>query len=119
MTNLSLEECALFHKALAEPIRLRILALLNQRDSLCVCDLVAILGISQSTVSRHLAYLKNQNIVHSWREGHWIHYALREHLLAQSLSTTLEIMNSLVEIQADQQALEAYEKKPRTCNSCQ
>lgn len=119
MTNLSLEEYAFFHKALAEPIRLRILALLNQRDSLCVCDLVEILSVSQSTISRHLAYLKNQNIVHSWREGHWIHYALREHLLAQSLFSTLKTMDLLAEIQADQQALKAYEKKPRTCSPYQ
>lgn len=120
MTNSDqVETFALFHKALAEPIRLRILALLQRRDSLCVCDLVTVLGLSQSTVSRHLSYLKNQNVVHSWREGNWIHYAMRnEHPLTQSLQVTLQVMETLCEIKQDLLALEKYEQQPRVCSSC-
>lgn len=117
MTNLNqVETFAGFHKALAEPIRLRILALLNQRDSLCVCDLVTVLGLSQSTVSRHLSYLKNQNVVRSWREANWIHYALQTaHPLMPSLQLTLEALQTDSAIQADQSSLQHYEQTPRVC----
>ncbi|HEX9779019.1 MAG TPA: metalloregulator ArsR/SmtB family transcription factor, partial [Geopsychrobacteraceae bacterium] len=49
-------------KALSDETRLRILALL-QAGELCVCDLMAILDLPQSTVSRHLAYLRNAGLV--------------------------------------------------------
>jgi ArsR family transcriptional regulator len=45
-------------KALSDPIRLRIVLLLQAEGELCVCDLMAVLRLPQSTVSRHLAYLK-------------------------------------------------------------
>ena len=62
-------------KALADENRLRILHLL-QRKELCVCEIVRILGISQSRASRHLAYLKNAGLVEDRREGVWIYYTL-------------------------------------------
>lgn len=58
---------------LAELTRLRILALLEGRD-LCVCDIHHALRVSQSTVSRHLAYLRHVGFVAPRREGLWIHY---------------------------------------------
>lgn len=113
----ALEEHAQFHKALAEPVRLRILALLNIRDSLCVCDLVSVLDLSQSTVSRHLAYLKNQSIVDSWREGTWIHYALnKKHPNTEILQATLDVIAQLKQVKSDHLALEAYESSPRQCS---
>lgn len=63
-------------KALSDPTRIRILYLLQQQPSFCVCELVDRLQISQSTVSRHLSYLKNSGLVNSWRQGVWMHYAL-------------------------------------------
>nr|HXK57067.1 metalloregulator ArsR/SmtB family transcription factor [Gammaproteobacteria bacterium] len=45
-------------KALSDETRLRILCLLLEGE-LCVCDIMAVLQLPQSTVSRHLAYLKN------------------------------------------------------------
>lgn len=111
-----LEQHALFHKALSEPIRLRLLALLSVRESLCVCDLVCVLKIQQSTVSRHLAYLKNQDLVESWREGNWMHYALdNSHLLQEVLRTSLTGLQTCSIIQEDLLALEDYEKTPREC----
>ncbi|WP_174483032.1 ArsR/SmtB family transcription factor [methanotrophic endosymbiont of Bathymodiolus puteoserpentis (Logatchev)] len=63
-------------KALSEPIRLRILALLLKKGELCVCDLVDTLNLSQSVTSRHLAYLRNNKIVTARREGVWMYYQL-------------------------------------------
>ncbi|MHB1380892.1 MAG: ArsR/SmtB family transcription factor [Thermoleophilia bacterium] len=62
-------------KALSDETRLRIIALLLDGE-LCVCELMAILGLPQSTVSRHLAYLKNSGLVDDRRAGKWMHYRL-------------------------------------------
>lgn len=62
-------------KAFADRSRLRILKLL-QRDELCVCQIAAILGLDQSTVSRHLAVLRNAGIVEDPREGRWTYYRI-------------------------------------------
>jgi ArsR family transcriptional regulator len=63
-------------KALSDPIRLRIILLLQAEGELCVCDLMAVLKLPQSTVSRHLAYLKRSCWVDIRREGVWMHYTL-------------------------------------------
>ena len=65
---------ALF-KALADATRLRILALLDGGE-ICVCEIHDALKLPQSTVSRHLAYLRRAGLVETRREGLWIHYRL-------------------------------------------
>jgi len=62
-------------KALSDETRLRILALLINGE-MCVCDLMAILDLPQSTVSRHLAYLRNAGWVEDRRQGVWMYYRL-------------------------------------------
>lgn len=63
-------------KALSEPVRLRILCLLLEKGELCVCDIVEALSVSQSVVSRHLAYLRNSGLVSTRRDGVWVYYQL-------------------------------------------
>jgi ArsR family transcriptional regulator, arsenate/arsenite/antimonite-responsive transcriptional repressor len=63
-----------FH-ALSEPLRLRVLELLQQRE-LCVCDLCDALQVSQSKLSFHLKTLKEAGLVNSRQEGRWIYYSL-------------------------------------------
>lgn len=72
LTNLD----ALF-KGFADPTRLRVLNLLVAGE-LCVCDIVAILGLPQSAVSRHLAYLRRMGLVDATREWKFAHYRLAE-----------------------------------------
>lgn len=62
-------------KALADDTRLRILNLLRQRE-ICVCEIVDVLGLCQSKVSRHLATLKHAGLVSCRRDGPWIYYSL-------------------------------------------
>jgi ArsR family transcriptional regulator, arsenate/arsenite/antimonite-responsive transcriptional repressor len=62
-------------KALSDETRLRILCLLLEGE-LCVCDLMAVLQLPQSTVSRHLAYLKNAGWVNDRRCGVWMYYSI-------------------------------------------
>lgn len=68
------DEYASLFKCLSEPVRLRILFLLLDKGELCVCDIVDTLGLSQSVVSRHLAYLRNNGLLSTRREGVWIYY---------------------------------------------
>jgi len=62
-------------KALAHPVRLRLLALVA-RQELCVCQLTAVVGLAVSTVSSHLAQLRRAKLVSERKEGRWVHYAL-------------------------------------------
>ncbi|MCA9039963.1 MAG: winged helix-turn-helix transcriptional regulator [Planctomycetaceae bacterium] len=62
-------------RALSDLTRLRILNLLRGGE-LCVCDLINVLDLPQSTVSRHLAYLRKVNLVVSRKEGLWHYYQL-------------------------------------------
>ncbi|MFH0941695.1 MAG: metalloregulator ArsR/SmtB family transcription factor [Chloroflexota bacterium] len=61
-------------KALSEPSRLDILALLLHHGEMCVCDVEAVLGISQSRASRHLTLLAQAGFVEGQRAGMWVHY---------------------------------------------
>lgn len=63
-------------KAFADETRLRILHLLTRKSELCVCDIIHILGLPQSKVSRHLAYLRRAGLVQDRKQGLWSHYAL-------------------------------------------
>ncbi|MFP4168249.1 MAG: ArsR/SmtB family transcription factor [Desulfonatronovibrionaceae bacterium] len=66
---------ALIFKALSEEPRLRILSLLTSGE-LCVCEIEAALGLPQSTVSRHLALLRQAELVQGRRKGVWMYYRL-------------------------------------------
>lgn len=66
------------YQALADPTRLRILAMLagGSGAELCVCHIHDSLGVSQPTASRHLAYLRRAGLVEARRAGVWMHYRL-------------------------------------------
>lgn len=89
-------------KALADETRLRLLALLLSAGELCVCDLTATLQLPQSTVSRHLAYLKGAGWVNDRRVGVWIYYSiatdnLMQHEIAEVLRRRLAEIPSVAE----------------------
>lgn len=63
-------------KALADPTRMRILALLGSGE-VCVCHLHTALDVPQPTASRHLAALKKAGLVEARKIGLWVHYRLR------------------------------------------
>jgi ubiquinone/menaquinone biosynthesis C-methylase UbiE len=62
-------------KAMADPTRLRLLAILDTEE-LSVNELVRILGMGQSRISRHLAVLKDAGLLHQRREGTWSYYSI-------------------------------------------
>jgi ArsR family transcriptional regulator len=76
-------------KGLADPTRLRIAMLLLDTE-LCVCDLMAVLQLPQSTVSRHMGRLKTSEVVVDRRYGKWVHYRLAETPSVNELRIFLE-----------------------------
>ncbi len=71
-----MKEAARFFKALSDESRLKMLWLLHNHRELCVCDVMAVLEITQSKASRHLAALRNVGIAADRREGLWAYYSL-------------------------------------------
>ncbi|MDO9067622.1 MAG: metalloregulator ArsR/SmtB family transcription factor [Deltaproteobacteria bacterium] len=107
-------------KALSDPIRLRIILLLQAEGELCVCDLMAVLKLPQSTVSRHLAYLKRSCWVDTRREGVWMHYKLSRVScdMCKELLQSLKLhASTLPEAKSDRTTLAAFLKnKPIACS---
>src|SRR5664280_1261035 len=64
-------------KALADENRVRILMALGPKE-LCVCQVVELLGLAPSTVSKHMAILKQARFVDGRKEGRWMFYRLAE-----------------------------------------
>ena len=62
-------------KAAADRNRLRIINMLQARP-LCVCEITAVLGLSQSTVSGHLRVLRDAGLVLDDKSGLWVEYRL-------------------------------------------
>ena len=62
-------------KALAEENRLRILLALENRE-LCVCQIIELLQLAPSTVSRHMSVLRQARLVDGRKDGRWTYYRL-------------------------------------------
>ena len=75
-----LDRLALIYKLLGEPSRLKI-AMALRGGEMCVCDLAALLGISESAVSHQIRRLKDLALVKSRREGQILYYSLDDHQL--------------------------------------
>jgi ArsR family transcriptional regulator len=71
-----MKDAAEFFKALADESRLNMLWLLMNHRELCVCDVMAALGITQSKASRHLGTLRHAGLVIGRKDGLWSHYSL-------------------------------------------
>ncbi len=62
-------------KALGDPIRMQLVDVLRKHaGKVCVCELVPLFDLSQSTVSHHLKVLRDAGIVGSERKGLWAYY---------------------------------------------
>ena len=77
-------EVALRLKALADPVRVRLVSLLLSQDEVCTCDLAPAVGLTEATVSHHLSVLKKAGLISAGeRRGMNVYYqARRESLVA-------------------------------------
>ena len=78
-------------KALAEPLRLRMLSFITASSTgeACVCDIAGVADVSQPTVSHHLKVLKDAGIVTSERRGTWVYYRVAPEV-REAVSTLLQ-----------------------------
>ena len=81
-------------RALAHPVRLRILDVLAQQEA-CVCHLTALLGQRQPYVSQQLAMLREAGLVTDRREGTLIYYRLADEHLARLIDEGKELVRDL------------------------
>lgn len=66
-----------FLRAIADPNRLKILCVLR-KGSMCVCEIVPAIGVSDKLASHHLKQLKNVGLLVEKREGRFVRYSLDE-----------------------------------------
>lgn len=80
-------------KALADPTRLTMLASLwKAGGEICICDFTAGLGLSQPTISFHMAKLREAGLVDCEKRGIWVYYRLRDKLMP----STRELLGQLI-----------------------
>jgi len=63
--------------ALSDENRVRMLYALR-RGELCVCQLIDLMGLSPSTVSKHLSILRDAGLLDSRKKGRWVYYRLAD-----------------------------------------
>ena len=78
-------------KALADANRLRALGALKGGE-LCVCQLIALLDLAPSTVSKHLTILRAARLVDSRKDGRWMYYRLSREFKTPSASKMLALL---------------------------
>ncbi len=79
------EEVAPLLKALADPVRLRLLSLVAScaDQEACVCDLNEAFELSQPTISHHLKVLHEVGLLDRSKRGVWVYYKAKPEALAQ------------------------------------
>jgi len=102
-------------KALADANRVRILMFLRHGE-LCLCQIIEILGLAPSTVSKHMTVLYQAGIVETRKEGRWMYYRLPKKNSPSGRNLLKWLENDLAEderIAADEKKLKAVRKIPK------
>jgi ArsR family transcriptional regulator, lead/cadmium/zinc/bismuth-responsive transcriptional repressor len=84
------EELSETFDVLSDPNRLRLLTSLLEGGELCVCDLAAVTGMSESSVSHALRLLRSHRVVKVRRDGRMAYYSLRDGHVRMLLDVALE-----------------------------
>lgn len=96
-------------KALADEQRVRMLLALR-RQELCVCQIVELVGLATSTVSKHMSILKQARLVESRKQGRWMYYRLpcdqAPELVRQATNWVFEHLSHDARVLRDEQKLE-------------
>ena len=100
-------------KALSDRNRIRVLMALRDKE-LCVCQIIEMLGLAPSTVSKHLSLLWQARLVDARKEGRWMHYRLVDRRAcrpaADAIKWALRSLAEDAEIRTDAEKLKAILK---------
>lgn len=79
------DELAPLFKAVADPMRLRLLSLISCHDGgeSCVCDLLEAFDVTAPSVSYHLKVLREAGLISSERRGTWVYYRVNPEVMAR------------------------------------
>ncbi len=80
-------------QALADPVRLRIVRMLREREQ-CVCHLTEALGLSQPTISHHVGLLKRAGLVLDRRDARWTYYRLAPEAAVNLSAAVAELLDA-------------------------
>ena len=89
MAERDLERLALTYKALADATRLK-MAMALKNGEMCVCDLAALLGLSESAISHQIRRLKDLALVKGRREGQILYYSLDDHHVEELIQVGMD-----------------------------
>ncbi|MDO9575099.1 MAG: metalloregulator ArsR/SmtB family transcription factor [bacterium] len=105
-------------KAISDETRVRIMKVLLEKESLCVCEIMQALDITQTRASKNLRILKDAGFVVDRREGSWVHYSVDEGITnryCKSISLLLkEWLNDSETIMEDKRRLSEAIKLSKT-----
>ncbi|WP_278354389.1 MULTISPECIES: metalloregulator ArsR/SmtB family transcription factor [Idiomarina] len=88
-----------FFKIMADPLRLKMILMLQHHGELCVCQFVDATGMSQPKVSRHLAQLREYGLLADRKDQRWVYYRINPALqdwMATMIKTTAAYHASLI-----------------------
>ena len=93
--------------ALSDETRVRVLLALDGRE-LCLCQIIELFGLSQSTLSRHMRILRDAGLVESRKDGKWSWFRLPDspaHVVAGALEWVRESSSSSESVRDDRERL--------------
>ena len=100
-------------KALSDQHRVRALFALRDGE-LCVCQLIELLNLAPSTVSKHLSILRDAELIQSRKDGRWVYYSLSEDagfpMIGKITPLVFQALEKSPEIRADTQHLKKIQK---------
>ena len=91
------DELAPLFKAVADPMRLRLLSLIACHDGgeACVCDLLGEFDVTAPSVSYHLKILREAGLISAERRGTWIYYRVSPGVMARMSAVLVPLGSSL------------------------
>jgi ArsR family transcriptional regulator len=104
-------------KALSDLTRLQSLLLIQQEQELCVCELMVALDLSQPKISRHLALLRDAELLETEKRGQWVFYRLSAQLDDWILSVIAQAC-SQQDLTALDQRLNVMGDRPERVQQC-
>jgi DNA-binding transcriptional ArsR family regulator len=100
-------------KAMADENRVRVMAFLGGGE-LCLCQIIEMLGLAPSTVSKHMAVLHQAGLIETRKEGRWIYYRLADGGASPCVRGTIEWVQTClakdVQIRKDAKRVRAVKK---------
>ena len=104
-------------KALSDPNRTRVLMMLTAGE-LCVCQIIEMLGLAPSTVSKHVSILRQARLVRARKDGRWMYYRLAGRDASAEAGAALKWLKNCLEndkqITADAKVLKRICKMDKT-----